>query len=41
MLSSYLEDEFDNRLIKKDFKMNGPSFYLSTIPHIENKSDHP
>jgi hypothetical protein len=31
------EGEFDNRL-KKDFKMNGLSFYLSTIQHIENKS---
>jgi hypothetical protein len=34
------EGEFDNRL-KKDFKMNDLSFYLSTIQYIENKSNHP
>jgi hypothetical protein len=34
------EGEFDIRL-KKDFKMNDLSFYLSTTVYVENKSDHP
>ncbi len=34
------EGEFDNRLIKKDFKLNELSFYLSTLQHIENKRNH-